>query len=795
MRIREPEETNNHNQPNEQMQNLNVINFLSDNGDEISSPTQSHIFIEQQDLESLTKEELDFMELNKVLFKNIINTSDKKLLIEKIKSAETKDNEDALNKARIYFPKINSTFEQFLQVVQNVLKHLATNPHIKYIPSEEQLRCLLSRSKRKLIDSSAGTGKTTTIVIMQFIEQNIFKYNDGDILSVTYTKAGAKSMEMSYDKLCRVFETTSYLTFTTIHKFCKDLVNMFSSSPKRELTLDKPVVIKKTTNFFDEDTEEFILEEVEELVNANDLMKQALEECSVDISNLPTNISIKDIFSTLAVIKELMISSEDEFRDIELYADFPLNFDTLKKVDETYKDIKFSYNLIDFSDMLDETVRILESIVNGELTDITKIQKDMITYKSIYIDEAQDTSPLQSYIIDLLLKINPNANLTCIGDTDQAIYSFRGGDIRFMLDFPSKYLGDDLDIIYLTRNRRSALPIIETSNELILNNKMRLTRRTRGLENVDKECSISVINDYSNIVAEDFTMKTIRKIFTNNLNNLSDTAILFREHRQVIKLFNRLLLERIPFKYKLSSTCYFNFQETKIFTDIICFLANPVDINFGIQCIGYFLAENPNLLAKITTDLYQGVKLSTSLKNYKCDKLITLLQDLVKSYKKGMSCYELAIHLENHLPTNLLPQSFQTYKEILQYFGRIPASQFISKVSADRKWYNETSKMDFGVTLSTFHSSKGLEWKTVIILPISDSITPNKNRLEILNPTGRRDKYIEEERRLLYVAITRAVNNLIIFYNNVNKDKDDLFISEIKKISTNEIINKALDII
>ncbi len=738
-----------------------------------------------------TEDEIQFMEKFEIIFKGINSDTDKKLLIEKFRDANTLDNEDAINKARKFFPELKATFDDFLGVMKNVLNKLATDKRTNFIPSEEQLRCLLSRSKRQLIDSGAGTGKTTTITLKQFIEQNVFKYKDGDILSFTYTRAGAEAMVKAYDRVARIFGTSNYIQYSTIHKYSKDLVALFESDRRKELPSDGKITITTYDYEYDDEYEEYVSVEVEKYVDAYDIMWEAVDKAGlkevINKAGIVLHHQIGEIFNVIPVTKELMINSDEEFKNIELYVDFPLSFNDLKLLDEEFKKKKYEYNLIDFGDMLEIAVELLEKIANSEI-ELNDEQRNYVTFKSIYIDEAQDTSPLQSYIIDLLLKINPDANLVCIGDTDQSIYSFRGGDVRFMLDYPRKHLGEDLDIIYMTRNRRSALPIIELSNGLIQNNKMRLPRVTRGLENSTKPCNIKYVYNHYNILASEYVYKVTNDLVKQGSGDLSNTAVLFREHRQVVNLVNRLIINKIPFKYNIPSTSiYYNFKMTDVLYKLALFLQNPRDVGFTKDALEVLFDLESDILNKITYSMRQGKNLSEILTEMGQAKIIQCLSSLFNLFKNNCSTFEVFLYLENTALLNA-DGSFVVFKEILQMFKNMPFRNFVNRVSEDRKWVNNNSNMGMGITLSTFHSSKGLEWKNVFIMPLSDSITPNKSKLEKLNNLGQM-KYIEEERRLLYVAITRAINNLVIFYNNSTNNNmpgsemvDDTFISELKKV-------------
>lgn len=690
-----------------------------------------------------------------------------------IDMAYTSNAEDALIKASKYFKPLNGiTYVSYVRAVNAILTNMALS-RTPFIPSEEQLRVLYSMSNRLLVESGAGTGKTTTIVIKMFIEQNIFKLNASDILAITYTESGASSMQDKYSQITKTFKGNRYLTFTTIHSYCAKLVRAFTDTVN-VITETSPVVSCE----YDFEEQEYI----DKTVYITDLIQEG-----IDMLGLQYKPSAKSVLTALATISEKCITSEEEYRDMESYIDFQLSYDQLMQVRSHYETKKEELHAMDFMNMLEKAYEILTDVYTETIVPITQQQRELVYFKSIYVDEFQDISPLQMEILRQLLKINKDVRLTCIGDADQSIYSFRGASVDFILNFPDEFKNNDLDIIFLTRNRRSVKNIIDFSGNFIGYNKKRYPKHIRGLDNDDRTGKIKLLLDSNlSMLSKGIIVKAIQKQLSEDMHKLRNIAVLYREHKQSIWLINYLLVNRIPFHVNLDSKSNLflpNSEEVRDLTNITYLLNSPGSAD-SIQQSLY------KIVPKMSKE--DAKNIAMEIKKQPSKKLLSFL----KIRTEWSSAIPVMITLKNLLNSeDTTPEEFYTiliqqYKKsyydnlISRSKTRIDMSQYLldyykskkslstvpQEIAEDALWLITGAHNVSGINLMTFHASKGLEYRQVFILPIGDDVSPKKHQALRMSKRGAKE-YIEEERRLLYVAITRAIEELTIFYT----DKSHLF--------------------
>ena len=714
---------------------------------------------------------------------NIQNTHKFQQFDEKlIQWANTKTYQDAIDKSRIYFDSsYGFSYEQYLKAVNTVLEMLKYTSDFRYIPSEEQLRVLYSCSNRLLIESGAGTGKTTTIIVKMFLEQNIFKLLDREILAITYTKAGSEDMDRKYKKITELFNGNKQMSFSTIHKYCKDLYQLFYPST---------VIITETQGIFQNYYDEELCEEISEEVTLYSIIKEGYDTLDLKFALPPSNI-----YSALTSISEKCIKTEEEFRDMESYMDYPLSLKQLMCIKDYYQRKKSELDAVDYIDMLEKAYEILLDISNQGIDNYkfdNDVQKYKVLFKSIYVDEFQDISPLQMEIVRLLLKINPKARFTCIGDADQSIYSFRGANVHFMLNFPVEFK-DGLDIIFLTRNRRSVKNIIDLSSFFINYNKNRFPKVIRGLDDnivVKNTDNIKIVNDIGNLISDGTIKNVIKTQWETDKNHFNDIAILYREHKQSISLLTYMICNRYPFYTTIeanSSNYVVNMKELYDLLQIMKFIKYP-NIPELIQnylwkivpgmsksdafTISTDIRVNPD--KKLLSYLNQNINWRSSIKSI--INLRKLLMDNKTTSEEFFTAliYQYSIAYYNKILSLSKVKRDNVLNYIIEYMKYRPNLKDIDNIiKADKTWLMINSKNKLGVGFNTFHTSKGLEFKRVFILPISNSITPKEFQYSNMSEFGRME-YLEEERRLMYVAITRAINELTIFYSGVS-----LFASEL----------------
>lgn len=735
-----------------------------------------------------------------------------------LQNAFTVDETDAINKIMASYHE-ELPFEAYMQNTVNFLYKLRYSQKLRYIPSPEQLRFIMCKAKRIAVVAGAGSGKTRTMTNRILNEKENFGIPGPQILPITFTRNSATDMNRQYMQLCNTFGKTNDVDFKTIHKFGADFIALLSPATKI-VTETNPITewVRDTT---DEDGEL-----VEVKYTMDDLIKQALEICGIE----KKEVTPKMFYSAINVIAEKLITSDQEFRESsEDYLDFPLTYDELMKIRVTYQQIKVNHGCIDFTDMLE--------FIHGTLKTIPKLSKvasanvvQYLTFKSIYVDEVQDVSPLQISIIKELLRLNPDCSLCVVGDDDQSIYGFRGADPSFLLNFaeifaPEPYIapepqiigidedGDPIyeevevpepepepvEIIYMTKNRRSASKIIQAANLVVKNNKLRYDKAMRPMRNIEGE--VNLVEDLHGIMSTGLILNTLMEEKNKGAGILSHIGILYREHKQVIPILNMLVKNRIPFNsvYDERSNFYaFNTFVTKDIMGIINMvsdLQNATLVEWYLYklCPGINKANAAEIARRLRLEQHksqkQRLKLSQIMKSeeswarelprilgiYKLIDTDATMNEIVNTVYRDY----YASYLGNMLKDKPDLQSvIDMSLEYLTESAEIPWTTFLSRHSATIKWVKNNYKVMNGVCLASFHAAKGLEYQKVFVLEVSDRYTPKTLILDRYSEEGRM-KYIEEERRLFYVALTRAKDELTVFYNS--EYPDSLFVKELRE--------------
>lgn len=671
----------------------------------------------------------------------------------------TLDIDDAYKKAELRWSEENSphSFQDFVNRVNQLLIDLQST-NIRYKPTEEQLRILYTRAKRLGIDSSAGTGKTTTILIKQLIEMSILEYTSTEILTITYTEASAKDLEQKFYNIASEFRLDNILRYNTIHSFCLSLLKTFTPEVCTYiLTEDKTLTIPTYETYIDEEGD-LVSEEIEVEVSINSLLQELLDKYDIPIKP-------KDFYSHISVISERLVEDEESYKNYNIITDAKLpDYEIFTQIVQEYQSQKRQYGVVDYNDMLILSRDILLNIdeyrnTGNEVADYSRGL--YLNYKSIYVDEVQDISPLQVQIIDLLLKANPKASYTVIGDCDQSIYYFRGADVSYIVNFPKTY--PNSEYIFLTRNRRSTREIIHLSNELISNNNFRYDKKAREVEGVTK----SNPNGLRLITLPQYTPNSIPNTyiynFITNLTEPNKACILYREHSQLSSLITNLLIDRVPFKTKLS-----------LRSPILPFNSNFVKGLIAIINLFNNTNDEHLVLAFLKSIHTKPQAIQFVMNNIKTNKLLSLLKQIQQPQEAIDLLIEMHSLVKTNAPINKLTPLYLRYRaSINQYFTGIPAhiKAYINSKSCsvndlkwvigeDESWYIAHSKN--GINLLSSHSSKGLEFQKVLVLPISDNTTPKATTIFLLSSEEEISRYIEEERRLLYVTVTRAIEELTI---------------------------------
>ncbi len=478
-------------------------------------------------------------------------------------------------------------------------------------------------------------------------------------------------------------------------------------------------------------------------------------------------------------IRSKISGAKNELIDAKKYSLFA-NTEFEKVVEEVY--IKYEEKLrlgnsFDFDDLLIAPIKIFRE--NKEV-----LEKYQNTFKYILIDEYQDTNEAQ-YILTKMIA-SKYRNICVVGDPDQSIYSFRGSNYRNILNFEKDY--KEASIIVLEKNYRSTSNILNAANDIIKNNKNRKEKNLWTENGTGKKITYHRAENEKDEAY--YVVKEIKKLDCP----LSDIAVLYRTNAQSRNIEEALLRENIPFKV-VGSFYFYNRKEIK---DLIAYLKviyNEKDdinllriINVPKRKIGLKTIENLTDIASLKgISIYDAIesgkelefkKLIEELKVEKDNLSLTELVELVLE-KSGMKASLLE---EKTMESEIRLENLEEFKSITRGFeekyGVVSLEEFLSEISlvSDVEEYKNNDSV---VTLLTVHSAKGLEFKNVFIIGLEEGIFPHKNSFDSTQD-------MEEERRLCYVAVTRAKNNLWlinakkrILYGTESSNPESRFIKEI----------------
>ena len=611
-----------------------------------------------------------------------------------------------------------------------------------------------------LILAGAGSGKTRTITyrIAHMIENvGISPYS---ILAVTFTNKAAKEMRERVEEL--VGDIAKACTISTFHSFGMRLLRMYAKE------------VEYNSNFTIYDTDD-----------QKRIVKAILKGQNISLNGV--KLTERDIVSMISKIKE----------EIKTLDEYSIMNKQIVEVYDKYNRVLLESNAMDFSDILLNTYKLLQK---PEI--LEKVQNK---YKYIMIDEYQDTNNLQYKIIDLIAR--KSSNLCVVGDENQSIYGFRGANILNILNFETNY--NNAKIIKLEENYRSTTTILDAANELIKNNK---SSKDKKLWTQNGKGDLIKVLACDN--ARDEVSRIIEIIKENHQNGIAyrDMTILYRTNAQSRVFEEGLLRYSIPHKV-FGGISFYSRAEIKDIIAYLSIIVNPQDelnlqriINVpkrkvgekGIEKIIAYARENDlNLLEALS-----HIKEISGLTAVGKEKLLEMY-DIIKELK-DLAYTETASYIvqtlidkihyidyinENYDDAEARIENIDEFKnsilELENVVGELRLNEYLENVSLISATDDLEEKSDY-VKLMTIHNSKGLEFPIVFLVGFENEIFPGTRAM-------LDEKEMEEERRLCYVALTRAEKKLYLSHATIR------FVYGQDRLSTpsvflKEIPEKLLDI-
>ena len=572
----------------------------------------------------------------------------------------------------------------------------------------------------------AGPGSGKTFVITHRIKYLIkgSGINPAHILVVTFSRAAAKEMRDRFEKLYG----KSYVTFGTFHSVFFSILKTAYGFSAEQIASDE---LRYTL--------------IKELIKKNEIVNE-------DINTLSGNL-----LNEIALIKQDNIN-------IKNYYSNSIASDTFKKLYRDYEAELESRNKLDFEDMLLLTYELL-----SERKDILKAVQER--YQYILVDEFQDINFLQYNIIKLMA--GKEQNITVVGDDDQSIYRFRGARPEIMLGFERDFR--NVSKVFLDINFRSTTQIVDASTKLISFNSKRFPKTFKA--NNGSGAPVSVI-EFKNPFAEVNTIVKDVKEYIKSGQDINNIAVLYRTNLSPRLLIERMMKNNIPFTIRDSIPNLFEHWVSK---DIISYI--KLAINLGNKNDLLRISNKPNRYISRDSLVSSKANIETLFdyyddKSYMIKRIIELREHLrtIKNLKPATAlryirnvvgydeyieeycdmngvesdeCYTVLGDLENSA------SEFNTFNDWFVHM-----EEYKEELIEARKKSNEE---DTGVRLMTFHSSKGLEFDIVYIIDVNEGSVPYKKAKGV--------DEIEEERRMFYVAMTRARHKLFICYCKENFGK------------------------
>lgn len=590
-----------------------------------------------------------------------------------------------------------------------------------------QLTAVKAKGKSTLVVAPPGSGKTTVILgkVNDLIEREGVSFKN--ILVITFTKAAAKNMEERYKNNYSSENTPFFGTFHGL--FYRILIREYKNIS----------IINSNVAFF--------------------VIKKELENFTEDVNDN----KIKEILNMISLKKTGVLL---EFKNV--------SEDIFTRCFKTYEEFKRKNNLLDFNDLQKMAYDMLSK--NQNILNYYKRQ-----FKYILVDEFQDCDMTQINFLKLI-----DSNIFCVGDEDQCIYSFRGSSPIYMVRFNEEF--KEGKKIYLKYNYRSAKSIVDLSKGVISKNKERNEK-----EVINYKSHLGNTKFYRVEDEKAQGRKIVNTIIKNKENDsYKDNIVLYRTNLESRSIIDSFIKSKIPFNILDSE---YNFYNHLICKDLLSYLKLSINIcdkesfcNIINKPFRYISKSNvQNVLnSRENRDAFDLLIEKSDIHPFQL-KSIEKVKQLIKSLNKK-SPEKAVITILNDLEYNEYIKTYcdrykQDAEEVLNIINEFKEAslefktiiEFLNHVNEVEKTLKNTTHNKDCVKLSTIHGVKGMEFKNVFIINAVDEYMPHKS-----------SDNLEEERRIFYVAITRAIDNLYIYspkkinksFMKITKFMDNLLLLE-----------------
>ena len=626
--------------------------------------------------------------------------------------------------------------------------------------NDKQKEAVLATEGPCLVIAGAGSGKTKVLthkIAYLLSEKNVKPWN---ILSITFTNKAANEMKQRVEKL--VGEASQEMWLGTFHSICVRILRRFID----RIGFDTTFLIFDSTD-------------------QRTLVKECIKSMRLD----------DKLFTDRSVLSEISNGKNDMLEPKAYQVKYNGDFrkEKIGKVYELYQKKLKENNALDFDDIINYTIKILT-----ENPDVLEYYTEKFKY--VLVDEYQDTNKAQFMLVSILA--SKYGNITVVGDNDQGIYSFRGADITNILNFEKDFPGSK--IVKLEQNYRCTGNILKAANAVIKNNENKYDKKL-WTENEEGKlpCIYKAEDEYDEA---SYIVKQINMLKMEEYLKLSDFVILYRMNSQSRAIEDIFRRENIP--YKIIGGL--KFYERKEIKDIIAYLRlifNTSD-NLSLKRI---INEPKRGIGKTSLDNIQDISDKTGKSMYEIIKyaeqyelnrvkensiqFVEVIEELRKQVNQipiselikltlNKTGYVKALENENTIEAESRIQNLEEFLTVAIEFEEQMAentlAEFLESISLTSDIDNMEESEDT-VTLMTLHSAKGLEFPVVFLVGMEEGIFPGYKSIGEI-------KELEEERRLFYVGITRAMQYLYLtcakrrtIFGSTSYNQMSRFLKEIPK--------------
>lgn len=615
--------------------------------------------------------------------------------------------------------------------------------------NDRQKEAVLYGDGPLLILAGAGSGKTSVLtkrVAYLIKERNVSPKN---IVAITFTNKAAKEMK---ERIIKEVGKEGYdIQISTFHSFGLRIIR----ENYEKLGYEK--------NFTIIDSDDSLT-----------VVKKILKEMGID----STRFNPKFIKNQISSCKNEMVTPEkyknlvnDELSDITY------------KVYKKYQDTLLRNNSLDFDDLLIKPIELF-----NKYKEVLENYQELFKY--VFIDEYQDTNEAQ-YILSKMISAKYK-NICVVGDDAQSIYSWRGANFKNILNFEKDY--KNAKVILLEQNYRSTKTILNAANSVIKNNINKKDKNLWTDNSLGEKIKYVRTNDEKDEAS--YVTREIRNLVNNGVS-LDDIAVLYRTNAQSRTIEEGFLNSNIPYKI-VGSFAFYSRKEIKDLLAYLKLIYNTKDdvslmriINYPKRKIGAKTIENLSMDAVLNgTSMFDVISSGKELEFKKLilemkekSEVLSLTETIDMVLDKSGIKSEL--ESEHTLEADIRLENLNEFKSITKTFeeesGIASLEDFLNEVSLVSDVNDQKNDNSPKVTLMTIHAVKGLEYKYVFVIGMEENIFPHVNSCE-------EDGGIEEERRLCYVAITRAKEKLYLvnalrrmLYGKTSVNMPSRFINEIDK--------------